>query len=244
MPRRRKRRRVNLAPVLALLLVANVAAGLRWSPLTAPVRVRAMGVEPFDRPRIAQLLGALEGRSCLQIDPREVETGVMAAPEVDSADFRRNLFGSASLRVAYRRPVARLEGTWNVLLAADGSLYPSRQTVGPLPLVRVPKEDLEPNLSIASRWPVAPMVELASRIPRALAGDRNVIEYTSRGGLCLNISESGRVIFGPPQGLEEKLARLETLLKENPSLPKEIKELNLTAPSRPVVKLATPGGKQ
>lgn len=236
MPRKRKRRRLKPAPILVLLLIANVAAGIAYSPLTSITKVRVVGAEPFDRPRLQTALQTLTGRPCNQVQPRDVETEALQIPEALDSDFARNIFGHAELKMHYRTPVARLEAHPDQLLDISGQLYSSRQVVSVLPALRLPPENMFPLMSFMQCWPSKSIAEVCAHLPRQIPREGIVLEVMSRGELCLNIGQSGRIVFGSTGQIDEKLNKLEALLKENPRLLTETKELNLTAPSHPVSK--------
>ena len=243
MPKKRKRRRLKPAPVLVLLLIANVGAGIAYSPLTSITKVRVVGAEPFDRPRLQSLLQSLTGTPCNQVQPRAVETNALQIPEAFDSDFARNIFGHAELKMQYRQPVARLEAHPDQLLDISGQIYSSRQVVGVLPGLRLPSESILPLMSFMDSWPSKSIAEVCAHLPRQIPRDGVVLEVMSRGELCLNIGQSGRIVFGSTGQIDEKLNKLETLLKENPRLLTETKELNLTAPSHPVSKPITEAPK-
>ncbi len=239
MARKRKRRTLKPAPVLAFLLLANIGLGFSYSRITSATRARVVGAAPFDRPRLEEIMKRMADRPVGGVSPRRVETEALKIPEALDADFARNIFGRAELKMRYRVPVARLDGHPDQLMDEDGSIYASRQVVQGLPTLHLPEEDSQPSLSLVNSWPSQAVATLCKRIPRQLPRETCVVEVLSKGGLCLNIGQSGRVVFGSTGQLDEKLNRLETLLKGNPQLVTEIKEINLTAPSKPVMKPLT-----
>jgi hypothetical protein len=233
MPRRRRRRRLKPAPILFLLLLANVAVGLSFSPLTSVTKARVIGAEPFDRPRLERLLESLSDRPSARIDPRAVETEALKIPEALDSDFRRNILGRAQLKMAYRKPVAKIDGLPSTLMDENGVIYASRQPTRNLPRVRLPAKALEPQLAFVNSWPALPLAECCKRISKRIPKNDCVFELSLRGELCLNIKDSARIVFGSATQLDQKLSQLDALLNRNLRLT-EIKELNLTAPSHPV----------
>lgn len=240
MPKRR-RRKLKPAPILVLLLAASVVAGLDASPITSLSRARVVGAEPFDRPKIEGIMSSLAGKPIGQVDTRLVESGALESPEVAKAEYRQNLFGRSELKLSYRKPVARMEGRPNELFDEDGVLYSSRQATGVLPLLRLPEDSLGPKLTFADGWPKGRVAYLCSHIPKEIARDSLVVEVQERGGLCLNMGQQQQIVLGSEDQLDEKIAKLESLLEGNPRLLAEIKELNLTAPSRPVFRASQKG---
>lgn len=234
MPRKRKRK-LNPGPIVFLLLLCSVGVGLSYSPITAVTKVRIVGAEPFDRPRLEGIMSGLAGTPCVKVNPRAVESAALQIPEALDADFARNILGHAELRMKYREPVARLEGHPDQLLDSQGTLYSSRQVVGVLPTLRVPPEGLQPNVSFVNSWPSRTIAKFCSDIPRQLPREGMIVEVLARGELCLTAGPSVRIVFGAARQLDQKVEALNSLLTKNPQLLSGIKELNLSAASHPVV---------
>ena len=76
MARRRKRRPFNWGPLLWVALIANIAAGLWFSSLTAIRRLRIEGAPLSDRGRLVTLAQTLKNQPVVPIDPRAFETVV------------------------------------------------------------------------------------------------------------------------------------------------------------------------
>lgn len=217
----------------AVGLVVNVAAGLFFSPMTAITRVRVLGAEPFDRPRLEGLLTAYAGKPVASITPRVVESGVEEAPEVRDVDFTRNWFGRAQLKITYRKPVAKISGTKALYLSDEGVTYTSRQRIPPLPSAELPESANSAALTYAIEAPLQPLGELCAHIPAPIDTTSVTALYHPEKGLCLNTGESSAlVIFGPAENLDEKIAGLSKILQDNPNILRENLELNLIVPER------------
>lgn len=235
MRRKRKRTRLKPAPILWLLLIANVTAGLLWSPITSIVRARVDGARPFDEPRIRLILEKLKGIPCAQVNPHEYESAVMSLPEVRTADLDRSVFGTALLRVSYRRAVARIRNTDNLALSIDGVLFPTNEPADEkLPFLELPKDRPRVLATIASPWRPVAIADLAVKAREMWPTDPLLIQVDERGSVCLNIS-TGRVILGSATDLDKKLGVLRERLSQNPRELQEVEELNLTAPELPSV---------
>lgn len=241
MPPRRKRRRPNWGPILGLLIVANVAAGLMYSPLTEVRRIRIVGAPLWDRGRLVQAAQTLKDVPALSLNPREFETKLLAHRALLNADFRRSLFGSATLRLEYRQPVARVEGTPRLCLGREGTLFSQPNAEPGLPVLRLHPSALRPSFTLAGAWPSRQIAELIGQIPAPLR-EKLVIEVDSEGAICFNTGVGARIRLGSAERLLEKLRTLEGLLEDEPDLLRNVIELNLTEPTRPAWK-ARPGAK-
>jgi hypothetical protein len=239
MARKRKRTRIRPAPILALLLVANVAAGLFFSPITGLSKVRVVGVLPQDRERVSLLLGDLEGLPALRVDPWVVESRVAAHPEVRFADMRRNIFGRGLLTVTYRRPVASIGGSPGAALGSDGVVFRTSRSLDGLPEVVPPPEAERPGAVLAGVWPPAQIADFCQKLPKDGVGLSRKVVVDSRGALYLDIGGERRIQFGPADKLDEKLAAWRRFVADNPTLYPQVAELNVTAPSRAAYVLKT-----
>lgn len=235
MPRRRKRR-LNWTPVLWLLVLANIAAGLWLSPVTAVRKLRIEGARADDRPRLEGLAQALKALPIVTVSSREFESRVLGSEAVRSADFRRTPFGSASLVLIYRRPVAQIEGATNAYLCAEGAIFRSNLRYGKLPSVKLHVTALRPTLTAVGAAPFRAIAQIVELAQQKLSEKPFVVDVDSEGAVCLNISQAATVVLGSADRLDEKFRALEGLLAERPNMLQEVVELNLTEPSRPVVR--------
>lgn len=74
MRRRRRKRSIKWGPVLVMLLLANVAAGLWFSPVTSAHSVRVEGMDASDKKAVDDALKVLQDVPYLRAKPREVES--------------------------------------------------------------------------------------------------------------------------------------------------------------------------
>lgn len=235
MPRKRKRR-LNWTPLLWLLLIANIAAGLWLSPVTSVRKLRIVGARADDRPRLEGLAQALRSQPIMAVDPHEFESLVLGSEAVRSADFRRTLFGSASLDLTYTSPVARIERTANAYLSADGAIFRSNLRYEELPRVKLHETALRPAFTAFGSTPYRAIAQIVELARQKLSEKPFVVDVDSEGAVCLNISQAAKVALGSADRLDEKFRALEGLLAERPNVLQEVVELNLTEPSRPVVR--------
>jgi cell division septal protein FtsQ len=230
---------VDWGPLLWVLLVANVASGLYFSPITAVRKVRIVGADESQRGQLVHALQLLKDRSALGLDPREFESVVLKNGAVRNADFRRSLFGSASLRIENRKAVAAVEGSAGAYLDEEGVLFKLKHQNLELPTVKLHSSAVRPAFAAAGSWPARSVARLIQALPANLAQKDLRVEVDSEGAVCLNRGTGARIVLGSADRLEAKLQALQGLIAEKPNLLTTVKELNLTEPSRPAV---TPAG--
>lgn len=233
MPRKRTRTRLRPAPFLAILLIANLTAGLCLSKLTVIRKVRVDGAASWDEARIAEVLGHLKGKPCALINRYEIESLVMRDPQVRTARLDRNLFGSAVLTIGYRNPVARFYNHMNMALSSEGVIYRAEHLPDNLPTVQLSDGQPKTILTLAQDWPCVPIAILAIKIREVDQKDPIRIDYGSGNSLCLNIG-AGKVELGSCDNLDAKLQALRATLKDDPDYLSRIKSLNLVVPSNPM----------
>jgi len=230
----KKRNRLRPAPFLWIFLFLNILFGLVFSRMTSAVNVRAASVPAYDQTRVKGILAKLRDVPCLQVNPKKIETEVMALPDVDKAELTRNIFGNALLLIRYRSPVAVLSGQQNVVLSTDGVLYKATELPGDLPVLKLPKGGPPTLVGYGGNWQPGSLAALAVYSRQNYPKTDVVIQVSERGVVCLNIG-SGRVILGSCDDLDLKLKTLESRLQKNPQELSEEDELNLTVPSFPAV---------
>lgn len=231
---RQKRRRIRFrwGPILWVLLVANIVAGLCFSPLTAIRRVRVDGAPDWDAPRLIAIMNGLEGVPCAQVQRSKVESEVLSLPEVRSAHLSRNLFGSAVLQLGYRQAVARLRDHPNVGVSLEGVLYRSEHLAPDLPSIKLDAARDRGTVGIAESWPVVAVARLAVESRELANGQPTWIELGKGSVLCLNMG-TGQVNFGSCDDMDAKLAALKRLLSKDPTYLSKVQALNLAVASAP-----------
>ena len=235
MRRRTRRTRLRPGPFIVIGLVVNLAAGAIYSPVTAIRRVRVEGAPEADRARLIQLLQPLRGVPCLRVNPRVFESAALQNPELRSATLSRSPFGSAVLRVARRIAVARLFARPNIGLTTQGVLYAASELPGGLPLVKLPDDTPVIGLTLGNGWRGADVAELAELVRDIPSRETVRIDIERGGRVCLNIG-NGIVDLGPCRGLEAKVARLSSILRERPTLFVTVEKLNLVDVDAPTFK--------
>ena len=247
-PRRPKRRGPPppWRTIFATLLVANVVAGLLYSPVLSVRRVVVEGASEGEAPELAAALAALRGHPILRVDGTPIEGAALAESRFAGADFRRSLFGSARVRLVRRTPVAVLVGKPPLMVDADGTVYdaPGEPYAG-LPRLILPRTLRVTAATLGAPVDVRRLAGLAAQIGDLAASEGKAgriigIEVRERGVICLNMLSS-RIVLGTGDRLETKLAALRSLLAQTPGVLDGAKELNLMAPERPkIVPKTTP----
>lgn len=239
---RRSRQRVPWDAVLAVALVANVVYGIWRSPILCLRRVHVVGADPADHAAIAAAIHEEIGIAALAVPARVLESQIQRLPEVDSAAFSDNVFGSGRLVIRYRTPIARL-GRSRLALDAEGRVWKSSRPLGRYPSVGLPASALNPGLALVRSTPLVAMAQLAQRLPEAWPDFKGQIVLDDAGTVCLNRSDSGRVVLGGTDAMDEKLSRLSALLRDHPELFAGAVEVNLTSPTHPVYRHVASGSK-
>ena len=232
MRRRFKRSKPRWGPIFAVILAANMVLALLFSPLTALRKVRVEGAPDWDQTRLEGLMSRLKGVPCAMINPYRVESDAMQEPQVRSARFARNLFGSAVLEVGYRQPVAVLADERGVAISIEGVPFECRHLPDGLPVVKIDGEKPIGMRTIAETWPVVPVARLAVKASILFRGEPLSIELGKGNAVCLNMG-AGQVILGSCNDIDAKLAALEKLLAQKPALLSEVQSLNLSVPTSP-----------
>jgi hypothetical protein len=168
----------------------------------------------------------------MQVDPRIVESRILAHPEIHTAEMRRNLFGRGLLTVKYRRPVALISGHPRLALGQDGEVFEVSTLVDGLPEVEPPQEAMRPTVVLAGSWPSAQVADFCQKLPNDGQGLPRKVVIDSRGALYLSLGGERRIVFGPIDRLDEKLDAWRRFVAENPTLYARVSELNVTAPKR------------
>ena len=243
MRRARKKavRKLRAKPVLVLVLVLSTVVGLEFSPITSLRHVRVEGGQPFDQARIQDVLSELRGIPCLRINPTRVESNVLSLPEVRSATLTRNIFGNGLLRVAYRTPVARFEGSRRLALSNEGVVYAAHELPKDITVLQVPPSVLQPDLTGIGLWESGTVAKLALDVENIQSNQQHRIVITEPGEVNLYIGQ-GHVVLGDFKDLDRKVQVLRDRLSRKPSELSQVAELNLMAPDNPQL-VPKPSGK-
>ena len=227
---RRPRRLIPWKPVLGVLLAANIVAGILYSPATRIRSVRVVGAREDDKERIKGRLEKLQDIPYMQANLRRAESDLQTYPGLRKAELKGNLFGRAILKLEYRRPIARLLESTNMAMDEEGVFFRLPELPDNLYRIRVEPGLLAPSATLAWQVETGKLASLCLKLRDLPAFDRQGLSLTK---------ESRRIVFGPPEGMEQKLETLEKAMLDL-RWPNVV-EMNLMAPSSPVVRLREPG---
>lgn len=225
----RARRPVTIAMASVVLVAAGLAA-----TRTGLFRVRGLEVEGGShrsRDQIARLSGVTERDNAIWLDETAVEARLLRDPWIGRAEVRVDLPWSVKITVTERSPVAvsRL-GTEATLVAADGTILGPGRGAG-LPVVDAPPAWVDPGgnraIGEAARALAALDPMLRSKVRRVTIGDTRGLELLLTDGL--------RVRFGPPGAYAAKARVLGEVVTWIEGSDERIREIDVSAPSAPVV---------
>lgn len=228
---RRRKTVINWVAIFASVSIVNLVVASFKSPLTAIRNINLDGVRKSERLRLERVQDAVKGVPAMQLDPALVEQFFIGQSRVKQCTFTRNIFGSARLEITYRKAVAVVGG--GALLDADGEFFSDpEQGEGLIPL------KLATNLKVTSatvmgvtdyRSIAEACVIVSQKLPNA------TVEVLETGTVRLDL-EGGKVVLGKPDNLPEKIDTLLGLLRDRPTLLKNVHELNLMAPDHPSIR--------
>ena len=234
--RRRLHRLVVLGSALGFLLVV---AGISRSPFIAVHHVDITGQQHTTEAELSTAIGSIHGQPIYSIDTGAVRRRLEALPWVASASVSRHWPQSVRIRIVERVPKAGavgqdglyrlVDGQGRVLAAVDRLPPDMVELVGPEP-AGAPGSAMSANASGA--------LAVAVALPPSLAGKVSQVEWMTDGQIRLGLNPYGRVLFGSPITIPEKLLALDTMLRSVP--PGTIGEIDVRAPEAPVMHEADP----
>jgi hypothetical protein len=233
---RRRKRKLKAGVLIWALVLVNLVAGLLFSPITSAAHIRVVGARGSDKKRIDRELDWLRDKPCLAVNAASVEEQVMRRPDVRAASLSRNIFRRAQLEISYYEPVALVQGTKNVVLTEGGFLAAVPDPDPELPSLMLAQEAGQPMLGLSSTWEPASVAAICQRASQQGLVKNLSITVTKSGWVCLNSGDSGRVVLGAPDDLDEKFEKIRAVLAVQPELLSQGKELVLIAPAKPVTR--------
>jgi cell division septal protein FtsQ len=237
MARKRKKTRLNWAPILWLALGLNLAAGLLLSPATAVSRVRIEGAAEgeTEAARLNQALQKISDQPALRARTWTALEEVHRRPDVKTASLTVNLLGRGLLKVSYYEPVAVLTSNPNLSLSSEGTIIPSRPGSNDLPSVQLFPDALNAQATLSGGWEGKPVADICRRAEAARLPNVTV-EVTQNGAVSLRLGKEARVVLGLPDKLDAKFERLAQVRAQDQRILTGGTELVLIAPDRPVVR--------
>jgi len=234
MRRRYRRTKLRWKPILSVLLVINVAFAVSLSRITSVRHVELKGVIPEDRERIKGILAGLQGIPFTKVREQQFETEVLRDSAIKSADLKHNMWGGAELVVSYRWPVARIAGNPRLGLDSEGVVFDSPNIPTDIPAITIADSGPPILVTIAGDWDATHLADLAVKVRAIPAAAGVSIDVDQRGEVCLNMN-SGRVVLGSCDDLDEKLAVLQKRLIAKPEELSQVQRLILTKPDAPAI---------
>lgn len=242
--RRKKKRTIAWKPIFAILLIGNCIAACYYSKTTVIRRITLDGVRDSERERLQRVLASIQGKPALRIDPRVVEGVFLAQSRVESADFRRNIFGGSMITLRYRKPILKIAGNQNAFMDEKGIIFFDPEVKEDLPSLLLDPSIKLTTVAITGVINAKAIAETCTILQKKMAntiysGKSIQIEITEAGGVCLNIPK-GKVVLGSHDQMKEKIDAFSSHMKSRPDLFENASELNLMVPDKPSVKLRNP----
>jgi cell division protein FtsQ len=245
--RRRLRRLLTLG---VLFTVALVALGVSRSFLLDVDEIGVSGAERSSAERIIEASGISAGDQLTDLDLEQARRDVQALPWVDSVSIERDWWGSVTIDVVERQPVAAVvdeAGRWWLV---DGDAKLLAEVVEPDPrFVRVEGLKVTGEAGSGVGDPRAlPAVLAALDFPDDLLTRTDSFLVTEAGDIELQVrteapGEVATVLFGAPIDVPDKALALRTILTR--VVPDCLRTIDVRVPSSPVVgrwpEVVTPG---
>lgn len=204
------------------------------SHITSIVHLRTDGAPDWDKARIKEIAKRLNDVPCSEVDGKSFESAVLQNPEYDSVALSRNPFGSATLKIKRRTPVAIIENAGNLALSTDGVVYPTKARLTGLPSLLIDDKNLQPQASFMSGFPWQRYADLAIQT-KLLTGEHPAqIKLGQDGSIWLNML-GGKVKLGSFEQLDAKITFLKTQLSSDPAFLTRYESVNIVSPSSPVI---------
>jgi cell division protein FtsQ len=242
------RRRLRL---VVTLVVATFALAVGWwlvtaSPLLDVDQIEVRGADRTPVDAVIAQADIARGEALVEIDLPAAEQALTALPWVDEVNSRRSVFGTVTIDITEREPVAAVPGASGWLLVdRDGRV-----------LEAVDSFDADLVAVDGVRWNVAPggwigegalgAIDIATSLPQGLrsqvasihdpgaaVADRSESAGGAETGIELVLFGGGRIQIGAPTQLSDKyLAAMSVLAQVSTRC---LDRLDVRAPSVPVL---------
>ena len=218
--------------VLFAVLVATVV--LLASPVFSVEDVEVQGAVYTTQAEIDAVVATIDGDPILTVDTEALERKLITLPWVRSARVQADFPSTLKIELAERVPVASYQGSdaqWRVIDREGRVIAVIADGAEPTDFLQIagPGPDIAAGVEAGDLYRVAG--ELALALPAELRVVTQTITLADSGEIGLVLTSGTVVGFGQPNDLRAKLARLITLLRENP--PAELSEVNLSDPGNP-----------
>lgn len=218
------------------LFVVNVLVGLLFSPMTSIRKLRVLGAQPHDEDRLTSLGHALQGRPFARVGVTQLESDVLRQRDVYDARLSHNLFGSAVLTLKYRRPIAELVGAPHTYLDDQGVIFGSPEPIQGLRQVALSPDYMRAGVALTLPWPSVSVAELITKLDSFDQLKNAAVHLDTTGRLLISRKDKHTVDLGGSGQLDDKLAKLRSMLEEQPQLLDRVQALSLADPMHPAFK--------
>lgn len=241
---RPKRRSVNRGKqLLWFLLVANVVAGVFFSPATAVRKVRVVGVGAEHTALLDEVTAEWDSTPWVRLPLTRSRYKILQTPEFRDVRIESNPFGRALITLTPREAVAWLDREPVMYLDSEGVLFsksvPFDQEAGFGPEIELVLSSFptEPSATIVQHWEGGIIANLCEKLNSALPKVAFQVQLDELGAIILRHGDGREILFGSSDRLDEKLAKLIEIAGPTGELPDDIQVLNLVEPDRPAVRL-------
>lgn len=227
------RRRLRWAVVVAGVVVAGlVALLLLASPILSVRTVEVGGVVYADPERVGEVVASLKGDPILTADLNGAEKKLEAIPWVKAARVSMHLPSTVSIDIVERTPMAfyRAVDGFNRVIDIDGRVL---DVIEGDPVDYPPVRGTGPNLTPGEvvGQPFLGAVQLLNALPRDLRLRVIAAAGSPEGELSLELTDGVTVLFGRPEGFQDKLVGLVNEIKRQGSSSYSVIDVSTGEPS-------------
>ncbi|MBU3688277.1 MAG: hypothetical protein B7C54_07670 [Acidimicrobiales bacterium mtb01] len=227
--RRRLRWVVVVGGVVAVALVVLV---LLASPILSIRKVDVEGVVYADPERVGEVVASLKGDPILTADLSGAESDLEAIPWIKAARVSMHLPSRVMIQIAERTPMAffRAVDGFNRVIDIDGRVL---DVIEGDPVDYPPIRGTGPNLTPGDLvgQPFLGAVQLLNALPRDLRLRVIAAAASPEGELSLELTDGVTVLFGRPEGFQDKLVGVVNEIKRQGSRSYSVIDVSTGEPS-------------
>ena len=227
--RRRLRWVVVIGGVVAVALVALV---LLASPILSIRRVDVEGVVYADPERVGEVVASLKGDPILTADLSGAESDLEAIAWIKAARVSMHLPSRVMIQIAERTPMAffRAVDGFNRVIDIDGRVL---DVIEGDPVDYPPIRGTGPNATPGDLvgQPFLGAVQLLNALPRDLRLRVIAAVASPEGELSLELTDGVTVLFGRPEGFQDKLVGVVNEIKRQGSRSYSVIDVSTGEPS-------------
>ncbi len=232
--------RTRILAVMFLVLCIEAAVALFSSPVFAVRKVHIIGLSGLLENESAltrQAISIKAGTNWLLAPSKRIEQRVKNLPWIREVSVTRSLPADITVKMVLREPV--------ITLQSGSELFEMDDDEVPIRIARTEKAQLLPRVEFTGLdTPVIGhrlhSLSLKTIIDKINSDNRNIIDKIAKididqnDNICLNMKDGIRIIFGPREGWQEKIALANRLYKFESNPSSRFESLNFTVPSSPV----------